>query len=240
MSRHPIIRTHTEPHPIDSAHRLPWLRAAVLGADDGIVSIAGLVVGVASATGEIGVILTSGIAGLVAGALSMAAGEYVSVSAERDSQKALLAKERSELAEEPAAELEELTEIYEGKGLSRVTAEAVARELTAHDAFAAHVETELKIDPTNLSNPWQAAVTSAITYTIGGLLPVLAITLPAAHNRIPVTFVAVLVALAITGSLSASASGAKKTRATLRVVVGGALAMSITYLIGQLFGVAGI
>ncbi|MFI1917505.1 VIT family protein [Nocardia sp. NPDC020380] len=229
-----------EPHDESLASRLNWLRAGVLGANDGIVSTAGLVVGVAAATTETDPILTAGIAGLAAGAISMAVGEYVSVSTQRDSERALLHKEKRELAEQPEYELEELTQIYRGKGLSAATARQVAEELTAHDAFAAHAEAELGLNPKDLTNPWEAALSSAVSFTLGALLPLIAILLPPVSWRIPVTFAAVLVALAITGTLSARLGGSRPGRAVLRVVIGGALAMAITYGIGQLAGVSGL
>ncbi|SUA77455.1 VIT family [Nocardia otitidiscaviarum] len=229
-----------EPHGEGFASKLNWLRAGVLGANDGIVSTAGLVVGVAAATTDATNILTAGVAGLTAGAISMAAGEYVSVSTQRDSEKALLAKEKRELAEQPDYELAELTEIYQAKGLSPETARKVAEELTAHDAFAAHAEAELRLDPDELTNPWQAALSSAVAFTVGALLPLLAILLPPVSWRIPVTFAAVVVALAITGSVSARLGGGNPRRAVLRVVIGGALAMAVTYGIGQLAGISGI
>ncbi|WP_458682757.1 VIT1/CCC1 transporter family protein [Prescottella equi] len=220
--------------------RLNWLRAGVLGANDGIVSVAGLVVGVAAATTDRGPILTAGLAGLAAGAVSMALGEYISVSTQRDTERALLSKERHELSTMPDAELDELAAIYEAKGLSPETARTVAEELTAHDAFTAHAEAELGIDPNELTNPWHAAFASAAAFTFGAILPLLAILLPPAEARIPVTFVAMLVALALTGSLSARLGGADRGRAIVRVVSGGALAMAVTYGIGQLLGVAGV
>ncbi|MFI8978337.1 VIT family protein [Nocardia asteroides] len=229
----PTAHPH-EPHAEGLASRLNWLRAGVLGANDGIVSTAGLVVGVAATTNNTHTILTAGVAGLVAGAISMAAGEYVSVSTQRDSEEALLAKERRELADDPAAELAELTQIYQAKGLSTATARTVAEELTAHDAFTAHAEAELKLDPDELTNPWAAAVSSAIAFTCGALLPLLAIVIPPAQWRVPVTFAAVLIALALTGSLSARLGRSRRGRAVLRVVIGGALAMAITYVIGML------
>ncbi|MGO4202012.1 VIT family protein [Rhodococcus sp. TAF43] len=233
--------THAaEPHTAGLSSRLNWLRAGVLGANDGIVSVAGLVVGVAAATTDRGPILTAGLAGLAAGAVSMALGEYVSVSTQRDTERALLEKERLELTTIPDAELDELASLYEAKGLSPATARTVAEELTAHDAFAAHAEAELGIDPNDLTNPWQAASASAIAFTVGAILPMLAILLPPASARIPVTFVAMLVALAITGSISARLGGADRSRAVIRVVSGGALAMAVTYGIGQLLGGAGV
>ncbi|WP_063044756.1 VIT1/CCC1 transporter family protein [Nocardia pseudovaccinii] len=229
-----------EPHREGLASRLNWLRAGVLGANDGIVSTAGLVVGVAAATTSAPAIFTAGIAGLSAGAISMAVGEYVSVSAQRDSERALLAKERTELKEEPDFELVELADIYQSKGLTPETARKVAEELTAHDAFLAHAEAELGLNPRELTNPWAAAASSAVAFTVGALLPLLAIILPPTTARIPVTFAAVLIALAITGSVSARLGGSNRGRAVVRVVVGGALAMAVTYGIGQLAGVAGI
>ncbi|MGW0040956.1 VIT1/CCC1 transporter family protein [Rhodococcus sp. NPDC003348] len=226
----------SEPHGQGLNAKLNWLRAGVLGANDGIVSTAGLVVGVAAATVDRGAIFTAGMAGLAAGAVSMALGEYVSVSTQRDTERALLAKERAELREVPDAELQELTVLYEAKGLSPATARTVAEELTAHDAFAAHADAELGIDPDELTNPWQAAGSSAVSFTIGALLPLIAILATPATVRIPVTFAAVLVALALTGSLSARLGGARRGRAVLRVVIGGALAMIVTYAIGQAFG----
>jgi VIT1/CCC1 family predicted Fe2+/Mn2+ transporter len=220
--------------------KLNWLRAAVLGANDGITSVASIIAGVAGATDHVGFVLTAGIAGLTAGALSMAAGEYVSVSTQRDSELALISKEKHELATMPEAELEELTGLYEAKGLSRATAEHVAKELTAHDAFAAHAESELKIDPNELTNPWAAAVASALSFTVGGVVPLLAMYFSPAAWRIEITLTAVIIALALTGILSAYAGGANKTKATLRVIAGGVFAMLITYLIGKAFGVVGI
>jgi len=227
-----------EPHLGSLGGRLNWLRAGVLGADDGVVSVAGIVVGVAAAGAARGPIFTAGIAGLAAGALSMAVGEYVSVSTQRDSERAALAKEKSELATEPRRELNELTKIYEEKGVSPQTAMQVAKELTGHDALAAHAEVELGIDPQGLTNPWQAALSSAIAFTTGALLPLLAILLPPPSARIPVTVAAVIVALSITGWVSARLGGADPRRAALRVMVGGALAMAITFAIGRLVGTA--
>lgn len=220
--------------------KLNWLRAAVLGANDGIVSISGLVVGVAGATDSKSTIITAGVAGVLAGALSMAAGEFVSVSTQRDTERAMLAKEKHELKHYPDEELEELICIYEQKGLSPKTAKKVAEELTAHDAFAAHVDVELNIDPDDLTNPWHAAWASALAFTAGSIIPMLAITLPPASIRIPVTFVSVILALAITGTISAKVGGSSPLKATVRVVIGGALAMIVTYAIGKIFNVSGI
>ena len=215
---------------------LNWLRAGVLGANDGIVSTAGIVVGVAAATVERGPILTAGIAGLAAGAVSMALGEYVSVSTQRDTEQALLNKERRELRDDAAAELNELVALYESKGLSSATARTVAEELTDRNAFAAHAEVELGIDPEELTSPWQAALASALSFTVGALLPLIAILAPPTAWRIPVTVVAVLLALVITGLLSAGLGGAPKGRALVRNVVGGGLALAVTYVIGHAVG----
>lgn len=229
-----------EPHGGGISQRLNWLRAGVLGANDGIVSVAGLVVGVAGATTATGPILTAGIAGLVAGAVSMALGEYVSVSSQRDTERTLLAKERAELEEYPEEELDELAALYRAKGLSATTAQQVAEELTAKDAFAAHVDAELGIDPDALTNPWHAAGASAVAFVVGALLPLLAILLPPASARVAVTFAVVLLALAITGALSAAIGGAQRGPAVTRLVVGGALAMAVTYGVGQMVGTTGI
>jgi VIT1/CCC1 family predicted Fe2+/Mn2+ transporter len=227
---------HNELHPdtASTGKKLNWLRAAVLGANDGIVSVASIVVGVAGASSSSSFILTAG----VAGALSMAVGEYVSVSTQRDTEQALLDKERYELLHHPEHELEELVSLYEAKGLKPETARLVADELTLHDAFAAHADAELKTDPNNLTNPISAAVASAIAFTIGGLIPLLAIVLPPQQMQIAVTFVAVLIALIATGIVSANLGGAKKLRATIRVVVGGIIAMVVTFGVGTLFGVS--
>ncbi len=227
-----------EPHTTGMAGRLNWLRAAVLGANDGIVSVAGIVVGVAGATAARGPVFTAGLAGLVAGAVSMALGEYVSVSSQRDSETAAVGKERRELREMPEDELAELAGIYEAKGLSSQTAAQVAAELSAHDAEAAHLEAELHIDLDDLANPVQAAAASAASFTFGALLPLLAILLPPAAWRIPVTFVSVLVALGLAGALSARIGGSDVRRAVMRVVIGGAAGLAFTYGVGHLFATA--
>lgn len=229
-----------EPHRGGVAQRLNWLRAGVLGANDGIVSVAAVVVGVASATGDTGPILTAGLAALVGGAISMALGEYVSVSSQSDSEHVLIAKERQELRDMPDEELEELAALYRAQGLSEATAHQVAVELTAHDALSAHLSAELHIDQDDVVSAWHAAGASAAAFTIGAILPMLAILLPPADWRIPVTFVAVLVALALTGALSAHIGGSSRLRATVRVVVGGALALAATYGVGALLGASGI
>jgi vacuolar iron transporter family protein len=216
--------------------RLNWLRAGVLGANDGIVSVAGITVGVAAATGNRVTILVAGLAGLLAGAFSMAAGEYVSVSTQRDTERALLDKERWELRSVPDSELDELTGLYEAKGISPGLARQVAVELTQHDALRAHADAELHIDPDNLVNPWQAAFASFAAFTVGALLPLVAILVPPTSLRVPICFVVVVAALALTGTVSARIGGSRPRRAALRTVAGGVLAMAVTYTVGHLVG----
>lgn len=227
---------HREPHANASASRLNWLRAGVLGANDGIVSLAALLVGVAGADASQRAILVAGVAGMLAGALSMAVGEYVSVSSQRDTERTLFAKERQELAEEPEAELEELTSIYQKKGLNRGTAELVARELTTVDAFGTHAREELGLSPDELTNPWAAALASAVSFVAGAVIPLIAILLPPDALRLPVEFAAVFAALVATGIVSARMSGAPIFKVTMRVVAGGIAAMIVTFGIGKLFG----
>lgn len=229
-----------EPHGNGLASRLNWLRAGVLGANDGIVSVAAVVVGVAAATTELAPILIAGAAAVVGGAISMGLGEYVSVSSQRDTQQALIAKEKRELEELPDEELEELIGLYEGKGLSRATAAQVASELTSHGALTAHLEAELGINESDVVSPWQAAGASALAFFIGAALPMIAILLPPPELRIAVTFVAVLVALVATGVTSARIGGAPWLRPTLRIVIGGTLALAATFLIGMLLDSSGI
>jgi VIT1/CCC1 family predicted Fe2+/Mn2+ transporter len=231
---------HDEPHGTGVASRLNWLRAGVLGANDGIVSVAAIVVGVAGATPNLPAIATAGLAGLVGGAISMALGEYVSVSSSRDTTRALIAKETAELRDFPDEELQELTELYRARGLSEKTAQAVAKELTAHDALAAHLEAELNIDQNDVASPWHAAGASADAFTIGAILPLLAILLQPAAVRDPVTYGAVLIALAATGWIAARIGKSPPLRPTIRVVVGGALALGATFLIGTLLGTSGV
>ncbi|MBH0115614.1 VIT family protein [Salinibacterium sp. NG253] len=232
---------HTnEPHSGDIAGRLNWLRAGVLGANDGIVSVAAIVVGVAGATSAIAPLITAGVAGLVGGAISMALGEYVSVSSQSDSQRALIEKERRELAEMPEEELAELAAIYHAKGISAETAQRVAEELTEHDVLAAHLEAELGITEHAVVSPWEAAGASALAFTIGGVLPLAAILLAPEPVRVLATFIAVLTALVITGALSARVGGNSWVRPTLRIVIGGALALATTFLIGTLLGTSGV
>lgn len=237
----PIPQQHDlEPHRDGTAQRLNWLRAGVLGANDGIVSVAALVVGVAGATTNTAVILTAGVAALVGGGISMALGEYVSVSSQRDSERALIAKERRELLESPEEELAELAGIYRSKGLSEETSWQVATELTKHDALAAHLSAELNIVENDVASPWHAAFASAVAFLIGGLLPLIVILLPPAAWRVPATFVVVLIALAATGLVGAHLGGSSRLTAAVRVVVGGALALIVTFAIGALLGTTGI
>jgi len=225
-----------EPHLDRLGQRLNWLRAGVLGANDGIVSTAGLVVGVAGATSHSGAILLAGLAGMVAGALSMAGGEYTSVSAQRDTERAALAKERHELETMPEEELAELEGLYRDRGLSAETARAVARELTDTDALAAHAEVELGIDAHQHVNPWAAAWASLISFALGSILPLLAISLPPEQARIPVTFVAVVITLSLTGWVGARLGGASAPRAIVRNVAVSVVTMIVTLVIGNLVG----
>lgn len=218
------------------AAKLNWLRAGVLGANDGIVSTAGLVMGVAGATTDSSAILIAGVAGLVAGSISMAGGEYTSVSAQKDSEKAALEKERVELENDPEGELLELAWFYEQKGLSAPLANQVARELTQKDALKAHAEAELGIDSEQHASPGQAALASFIAFALGSLLPLLAVTGPWVQYRIPVTVLAVIASLAITGYVGARIGGAKSASAIIRNVVVSLLTMGITYAIGLLVG----
>lgn len=227
--------SHSEVHMI---HRIGWLRAAVLGANDGIVSTSSLVVGVAAAGSGRAEILIAGLAGLVAGAMSMAAGEYVSVSSQTDAENADLARERRELAEIPAAELEELTQIYVERGLDRELAERVALQLTERDALGAHARDELGISETIAARPVQAAVISALTFAAGAVVPVLvALISPVEHASIVVA-ASTLVALAILGALGATAGGAAILKGAIRVTFWGALAMGVTAAVGAIFGVS--
>ena len=219
------------------ATRLNWLRAAVLGANDGIVSTAGVVMGVAGATSDQKAILLAGVASLSAGALSMAAGEYVSVSTQRDSELSILALEKRELEQMPETEREELVQMLREKGLSPATSERVATELHAHDALAAHAEVEFGIDPDELTNPWHAAWASLLAFAVGALIPLIVVALLPASVRVASTVVVVAIALAISGASSAHLGLSPKGRAVLRNVTGGLLAMGVTYLVGMAFGV---
>lgn len=216
--------------------RLNWLRAAVLGANDGIVSTAGVVMGVAGATDDSGAIVIAGIAALTAGALSMGAGEYVSVSTQRDSERSILGLEAKELQQMPETEERELAKMYVDKGLSEETAEKVARELTEHDALRAHADIEFGIDPDNLTNPWHAAWASMLAFTVGALLPLLVVAFVPDGVRVLVTVLSTVAALALTGFVSARIGYSPRLPAVVRNVSGGLLAMGVTYLIGTLAG----
>jgi len=218
------------------ARRLNWLRASVMGANDGIVSTAGMVVGVASAAVTNQVLLVSGIAAVIAGAVSMAVGEYVSVSTQRDSERAELAHEKSELEANPAYGLDQLTALIQAQGIDRGLARQVAVQLTAKDPLTAHARLELGIDPKELTNPWHAGLVSMLAFTIGGLIPFAAIILSPRNAAVPLTAVAVVIALAVTGTVSAHLGGAPKLRAALRTTGGGVLAMAITAAVGSLVG----
>jgi VIT1/CCC1 family predicted Fe2+/Mn2+ transporter len=221
------------------AHLGGWLRAAVLGANDGIVSIASLVLGVAAAESEGSFALTAGVAGLVGGALSMAAGEYVSVSSQRDVELADLEREKKELAETPELERKELVGIYVKKGLSVELATQVAAAMMAsEDPLRVHAREELKLDPDELAQPMQAALVSAVSFALGAALPLAVITLAPAAIRGPLTLAAALGTLTALGAWSARLGGAPVLRAALRVVVGGAAAMGLTYALGAWLGAA--
>ena len=207
----------------------------MLGANDGIVSISALVVGVAAATSNMAAILIAGVAGLAAGAISMGLGEYVSVSSQRDSERALIDKEKRELIEQPEVELAELQTIYEHKGLSPVTAKQVAKELTAHDPIRAHLEAELNILEAHIVNPWHAAFSSTGSFLVGALLPFMTVLFAAEQFRIPATIVASIIALAGTGAAGAYLGGSSMMKSVIRVVIGGSAALAVTFAIGSLF-----
>ena len=229
-------RRHAEQH---VGSRIGWLRAAVLGANDGIVSVAAIIVGVAAADSGRSAILTAGVAGWVAGAASMAAGEYVSVSSQADSERADLAVEQLELSRDPAGEREELAEIYRGRGLSDELAEQVAAELSAgDDVLAVHARDELGMTELSHARPFQAAGASAAAFTVGAALPLLAVILAPSSVQIPATVAATVVALALTGFAGARLGGAPPARGTLRVVIWGVAAMALTMLVGRVVGTA--
>ncbi len=228
-----VVATADEPHAANASGRLNWLRAGVLGANDGIVSTASLVLGVSGATTARSSVVVAAAVGMLAGALSMAAGEYVSVSTQRDSERALIEKERQELAETPEQETEELAAMYRQRGLDEPTSRVVAQQLMAHDALRAHLEVELKIDPDELTNPWPAAFASMVSFLVGAAVPLIAVLL---SPRSWVTVIAVALALAVTGWLSARLGGARRAPAVARNVGGGLLAMGITYGLGLLVG----
>ena len=226
-----------DPHYVD---RMSWLRAAVMGANDGIVSVGGLITGVAAASPDPKTILIAGSAGLVAGAMSMAAGEYVSVSSQSDIERSDIARERQALADMPEEELRELAEIYEARGMSPATAMQAAREVSEKDALAAHIRDELGLSEASAANPWVAALASGVTFSVAAALPLAAAILAPSGQVIASVLVAVVMALALLGALGAWAGGAPLMRATLRVVVGGVFALAVTAAIGKLFGIAGV
>lgn len=226
--------SHTERH---SVHKIGWLRAAILGANDGIVSTASLILGVASASGDTKQILLAGVAGIVAGAMSMAAGEYVSVSSQSDTEKSDIARETKELAEMPDEEFIELTNIYIARGLDKELATEVAKQMTAHDALAAHARDELGITEISSANPVQAALTSAATFAAGAIMPLLAALLISPEYMVWGVSLASLFFLGLLGAIGAKTGGANVTKATLRVTFWGAFAMGLTALVGYLFGV---
>ena len=216
--------------------KLNKLRAAVLGANDGIVSVSSVVMGVAGATSDTKAISLAGLAALVAGALSMAVGEYVSVSSQSDAEKAFIALEKEDLKNDPDGELDELAREYMKHGLSKPLAKEVAVELTKKDALRAHLRMHFGLDPDDLNSPWQAAVASLLAFTVGGLIPYLTIIFVPADLRLIMTTGAVFAALLMVGYFSAHVGNAKKPRAISRVVIGGMLAMAVTYGVGVIFG----
>ncbi|MGO3147824.1 MAG: VIT1/CCC1 transporter family protein [Leucobacter sp.] len=219
--------------------KLNWLRAGVLGANDGIVSVAGVVIGVAAATpGNVIAIATAGIAALVAGAFSMAGGEYVSVSTQRDTERSLIAQTKTALEKDPDGELTKLRGYLEDRGVRTELAKQVAEELTERDALAAHAELELGLDPDEYTSPWVAAISSFIAFTIGGVIPLVMILLPLGDSRVWAAGLAVLVGLFLTGWISSALGESPRLRAILRNVLMGSATMVATYLIGLLFGVA--
>lgn len=218
--------------------RAAWLRAGVLGANDGLISTASLIVGVAAADSSRSAILVAGIAGLTAGALSMAAGEYVSVSSQRDTERADLERERRELAETPEAEREELVEIYRGRGLSEPLARQVADELSKLDRLAIHARDELGIDVSALANPIQAAIVSALSFVVGAIVPIAVVALSAPSLRLPATMTTTLMGLTFLGATGAHLGGAPKRPAAIRVLIGGALALVVSLAIGHITGTA--
>jgi len=227
-------------HPDDPHYitRNGWLRAAVLGANDGIVSVSALVVGVAASGPDPRMILIAGVAGLVAGAMSMAAGEYVSVSSQADTERADIKREEMALRDTPDAEFEELVEIYRSRGLSSETARTVAQELSEKDALAAHVREELGLSDIHSANPLQAAIASGLTFSVAAAIPVLAAFFAPSALIVPTVLVVTVVALAGLGALGAKAGGAPLLPATFRVVSWGVIAMAVTAGVGWLFGVA--
>jgi len=228
---------HHEPH---ATGREGWLRAAVLGADDGLVSTASLMIGVAASSASRSAVLLAGLAGLAAGALSMAAGEFVSVSSQRDSEEANIAQEKRELTANPKDELRELAQIYEKRVLEPNLAQEVARQLSGHDVLEAHMRDELGLSEATLAKPLQAAAVSAGSFALAATVPILAMLLSPATFRIPDVALAALAGLGLLGLAGAKLSNALKGRAALRVLLGGGFAMGVSALIGRLLGAAGI
>ncbi|MGB7527185.1 VIT1/CCC1 transporter family protein [Sphingobacterium cellulitidis] len=219
-------------------HRSNWLRAAVLGANDGIISVSSLAIGIATASSTRDPILLATIASMVAGALSMAAGEYVSVSSQTDIEKADIKREMKELDEMPELELQMLAKIYEERGLKKETAMLVAKEMTAHDALAAHVRDELGITEINQANPIQAALASGAAFTAGGLLPLLVVLFAPVDNMEYYLYGFTIISLIILGAVSAKTGGSNMTKAVIRIVIWGTIAMVLSALVGYLFGVS--
>jgi VIT1/CCC1 family predicted Fe2+/Mn2+ transporter len=226
------------PSDVADSGMLNKLRAAVLGANDGIVSTSSVLMGVAGATSDAHAIAVAGLAALIAGALSMAVGEYVSVSSQSDAEKAYIEGEKADLRDNPEYELDELAREYMKHGVSRATAVQVAKELTKKDALRAHLRMHFNLDPDEINSPWQAAIASLLSFTVGGVIPFLVIILVPSEVKIPATVAAVVLCLVATGFFSARAGGASHMRAIARVVGGGLVAMGVTYWVGVLFGTA--
>ena len=236
MKKKAVIRTDNKEMHLSG--RAGWLRAAVLGSDDAIVSTASLMIGVAASSASQGAILVAGVAGLVAGAMSMAVGEYVSVSSQRDSERADIQRETRELTEQPKAELDELAMIYVNRGIEKDLAMKVAEQLSAHDRLGAHLRDELRIDQTSLARPMQAAWISAASFAIFAAIPIMVLVVAPASLRIPMIAALSLASLAALGAFGGHLGGAPLGRASLRVTLGGALAMAVTAVIGRILGVS--
>jgi VIT1/CCC1 family predicted Fe2+/Mn2+ transporter len=233
------MSSRTQPGPeLHGSHRAQWLRAAVLGCDDGIVSTGSLMISLGAGNAAPSTVITAGLAALVAGSLSMAAGEYVSVSSQRDAERADLVKEQAELAEYPEAELRELTEIYVKRGLDRNLAHTVAVQLSEHDALGTHLRDELNLSIDNLARPVQAAAVSATSFAIGSAIP-LTVGILTTGSRTLAVAIAALIALGILGTVGARIGGGLRGRAAIRVILGGGMAMAVSAVIGHLVGVIG-
>lgn len=219
-----------------TAQKANWLKAAVLGANDGIISIAGMVIGVASATGLADDIFTAGIAGIVAGAISLGVGEYISVSSQRDIEESLLAQKQQDLDSNPKGELKSLKTTFQGQGLDSKTASVAAQETTKKDALGVHAELDYHIDSQQLTSPWSSVFASIFSFVAGAMVPFVAIMLAEDDIRIPITFISVLLALTFTGFVTAKISHSKNIKKSMvRVIIGGAIAMIVTYFVGELF-----